>query len=100
MRMPTFNKAVFKCPKCGNNEVDRWDKLCKECKDKTLEPIKTTDQATVGRRMPAAIIETEDGQKVFVDKNGKEVKNHGYNLDQDPRGWERNGRMPKKRKII
>jgi hypothetical protein len=46
------------------------------------------------KRVPAAVIEVE-GKKIFVDKFGKEVKDHGYNLDKDPRGWMRNKKKKK-----
>lgn len=100
MKTISFHKQHFKCPKCGDNEVDRWDKLCGKCKTDTQAKVSTDKLPAIGRRMPAAVIQTDDGREIFVDKHGKEVKNHGYDLQRDPRGWERNGRLGPKRKII
>lgn len=103
MRTITFNKVatIYKCAHCGKNDVEKWNKLCPECASKKQEQLKKLDLKPLGKRQPAAVFEhTENGNKVFVDKNGREVKDHGYNLEVDPRGWIRNGKQTKKAAMI
>lgn len=102
MRKISFNKKknVPLCITCKKNEVsiEKWDRPCADCKQKK-EAVKS-EGPIIGSRPPAAVLETEDGVKVFVDKNGKETKNPGYDLQRDPRGWKYNGRAVKKSTII
>ena len=54
----------------------------------------------VGKRLPAAVIKDDKGNEIVVDKFGKEVKDHGYDLKNDPRGWKTSGAQKAKRTII
>ena len=69
---------------------------CKECVGKTSE----SGGVIVGKRNPAAVIKDEQGREIFVDKSGKEVKNPGYDLKKDPRGWGFTGTKPATRRVI
>jgi hypothetical protein len=102
MRMPTFNKAepTAICIKCKKNTVARSKALrpCSECLKKNSP---TTEVGiAIGHRDPAAVIEPVTGAEVFVDKFGKEVKNPGYDLKNDPRGWGFTGKHQGKRVVI
>lgn len=100
MKKVTFNKLGQKaiCMFCRVNKVplERYNQRCEECKTKVKSENVESGGVTVGKRMPAAVIETQDGEKIFVDKFGKEVKDHGYDLNNDPRGYNRNGRTKNK----
>lgn len=104
MRNPTFNKrevtydaggrmAVSICLFCKKNEVpmSRWNRRCDECRQKQAqkdENEKKQIDMGIGKRIPAAVITIDNtGQKVFVDKFGREIENPGYDLENDPRGW-------------
>ncbi|HDY90311.1 MAG TPA: hypothetical protein ENH82_19600 [bacterium] len=65
-----------------------------------MKKISFNKATGVGRRMPAAVITTKDGRKIYVDKFGKEIKNHGYDLDNDPRGFKTTGRGKSNVKVI
>lgn len=54
----------------------------------------------VSKRTPAAVIEDANGNKVFVDKFGKEVQDTGYDLKKDPRGWIKNGYLKPQAELI
>lgn len=99
MRTISFHKAgtSAKCLYCKKNDVpaERWNRRCDECKARSVSQVGNSG-VVLGSRQPAAVIETEGGQRVFVDKFGKEVKNHGYDLDKDPRGYQRNNMVNKK----
>lgn len=91
MRTISTNKAETLCAYCHKNlvPIGKWNRKCDECKEKAKE--KKADVKKTGRglttRIPAAVIKTDDGTEVFVDKFGKEVDNPGYDLKNDPRGW-------------
>ena len=78
------------CLFCNVSEValKDWNKRCAKCREKQRK-IDEAEQKnfSIGQAMPAAVITTEDGTKVFVDKFGREVPNPGYDLENDPRGW-------------
>lgn len=93
-----MNKG-FICMTCGINKVKRFTKLCENCSEKVRESS-NYDNSGVGKRVPTARIVTEEGVEVFVDKNGREVTDHGYDLENDPRGWKRTGTQKPKRTII
>ena len=103
MRNPTFNKLVETalCITCKINPVPLSNALrpCDSCRKKKA---KTKAQTTLrmGQREPSAIIETDNGTKVFVDKTGKEVSNPGYDLTNDPRGHRFTGTVGRERKRI
>lgn len=73
---------------------------CPQCRKEQKEKDEQEQRVMVGQRSPAAMITTEDGQTVMVDKFGKEVDNPGYDLKNDPRGWTFSGTRPKKRETI
>lgn len=102
MKMPTFNKKrdLVLCLMCKINYVQQkdWQRPCDSCRNKA-DNIEQTKSVVVGRRMPAAVIDS-NGRKIFVDKLGNEVKDHGYDLTNDPRGWKRNGYLPNSKKDI
>lgn len=85
MKKITFNKAqnVTLCIVCKKNRVpmNRWQIPCKKCRRKA----KSQQNVRIGKKIPAAVVE-QNGKRIFVDKFGKEVKDHGYDLDRDPRG--------------
>lgn len=94
MRMPTFNKLEkydkkVLCGFCGESLVllKDWNKRCDKCRtQKDIGDRKSN--IIIAKSKPAAVIELEGtDQKVFVDKNGKEVDNPGYDLNNDPRGY-------------
>ena len=78
-----------------------WNKRCPKCKEKqqAIDAVEEAQQIQFGKRQPAVIV-TEGGQRVFVDKFGKDVDNPGYDLDNDPRGWGHTGSSPSDRKTI
>lgn len=82
--------------------VERWNRKCENCKKKdAIAKTKMQEKsATTASRDPAAVWEDDRGNQVFVDKYGKPVKNPGYDLDNDPRGWEFTGTKKKKGTII
>lgn len=119
MRKVTFNKAGARiltvdplgrqkmavCLFCKKNEVplSDWNKRCDSCRAKQAkhdEAEKKRIDSGVAKRQPAAVLELENGQKVFVDKFGREVDNPGYDLKNDPRGWRKTGNLPPPRSII
>ena len=83
------------CLFCNKYEVpiERWNKRCTDCATKQAQKDTIEKQQIdmgIGKRLPAAIIEITDKgktQEVFVDKFGREVENPGYDLKNDPRGW-------------
>lgn len=94
--------AVSICLFCKKNEVpmEKWNRRCDECKVKQAakdEIEKQQIDVGIGRRIPAAVITIEkNGQKVFVDKFGREIDNPGYDLNNDPRGWKHTGAIKDK----
>lgn len=104
MRGISFNKQedTVLCIKCRVHRVParKWDTPCEVCKgEEEDQQIKAGKDVSVGKRMPAAVIKTEDGREIVVDKFGKEVSDHGYDLKNDPKGWKKVGRI-KNTKII
>lgn len=103
MRMPTFNKKeeTSICLFCKSNRVPikKWNKPCEDCKKKR-EKKNTRSEVQIGKRQPAAVWEDPDGNRIFVDKFGKPVQDHGYDLDGDPRGYKTTGKMPPKKDFI
>lgn len=89
LAMPKETKWTKKviCSFCGQNLVllKDWNKRCAQCKNGGV-PRHLEDDIRIVKRDPAAIIETENGSTVFVDKFGKDVDNPGYDLQNDPRG--------------
>lgn len=104
MKQITFNKKedTVLCIICKRNAVSskRWNKPCEDCKAKEKKKKTEKHDLGVGQRLPAAVWENEDGDQIFVDKFGKPVKEHGYNLENDPRGHGRTGTTKKKKEII
>lgn len=104
MKTITFHKKVQTalCLFCKVNRVPLkdWNKRCSECKEKQSAIDREEQRVNVGARQPAAIIEIEGGQKVFVDKFGNEVPNPGYDLVNDPRGYNYTGKAQPKRTFI
>ena len=117
MRMPEFNKlkdltldetgkqAMAVCLYCKETEIpiEDWNKRCKNCRAKQKEIDEREKQQIemgIGRRTPAAVITTEDGRQVYVDKFGREVQNPGYDLQNDPRGQKVSGIEKSKKTII
>lgn len=90
------------CLFCNQTEVSiqNWNKRCPACKENQKAKDDEEQRITVGQRMPAARIVTEDGREVWVDKFGKEVDNPGYDLRNDPRGWNKTGTQKAKREVI
>ena len=103
MRMPTFNKQeeTSICLFCKKNRVSikKWNKPCDECKE-TLKKKKTRGGFQITKRQPAAVWEDDDGNRTFVDKFGKPVQDHGYDLDNDLDGRKTTGRGQNKKEII
>lgn len=85
-----MSKAVYEqkvlCSFCGEGlvSVARWNMRCSTCKSNNN--TKTYNAVTVSKRDPSAIIHTDEGEKVFVDKFGREVDNPGYDLENDRHG--------------
>lgn len=109
MRTLTVNRTGQQitsiCLFCKKNEVEieDWNKRCTECRAKQKQKDEIEKQQInvgIGKRMPAAVITLDNGQKVFVDKFGQEVDNPGYDLEHDPRGWSYTGAKQKERTII
>jgi len=90
MRTISFNKQNHTCLYCKKNKVRRWNDKCESCKKKRTQNRRLG--AIVANRQPAAVIKTDDGREIFVDKFGKEVKDHNYDLKNDPRGYKTTGR--------
>jgi hypothetical protein len=93
------------CLFCKKNEVplNDWNRRCTECREKQKKKDEIEQQQLamgIGKRTPAAVITLENGEKVFVDKFGKETDNPGYDLKNDPRGWGFTGKSKPERKII
>ena len=91
------------CLFCHETEVPiaDWNKRCPKCKAKQ-QKIDEEEQSRmiIGQRLPAARIVTDDGKEVWVDKFGKPVDNPGYDLKNDPRGWQKTGTQGTKRTVI
>lgn len=102
MRKITFNKLGAICLFCKKNKVpiEKWNRPCESCKKKRSKAKGTKIDIMIGKRMPAAVLENDKGQKVFVDKHGVPVKDHGYDLENDPRGTNVSGKGKKYKKII
>lgn len=106
MQSLTFNKLAVgaKCLWCHVTvmPIERWNRKCENCKKKAVgAKVKVTEsKAIIGSREPAAVWEDDRGNQVFVDKRGKPVKNPGYDLENDPRGWEHTGTKKKNKTII
>lgn len=104
MRTISFHKKeeTALCLFCKVNRValKDWNKRCEECRAIRKKEEDEEMSVTVGKRDPAAIIETDGGQEIYVDKFGKEVPNPGYDLSKDPRGWKKNGYLPQGKTII
>jgi len=123
MRMPEFNKlkpltldstgrqVTTICLFCKETEIDikDWNKRCPKCREKQrVEDEKEMAQIDmgIGKRLPAAVIEVLDsegnptGQKVVVDKFGREVEDHKYDLKNDPRGSNVSGIKRSEKEII
>lgn len=94
-----MNKG-FICMTCGKNKVKRFTKKCEECALLSAGDAKQYEGLSVLNRQPFARIVTDEGAEVYVDKNGKEVADHGYDLEKDPRGWKKTGTQRSKRTII
>jgi len=99
MRKISFNKIeeMVVCRICRTTKVPKIKAMikCENCKSK-----RTVDAGIgISNRQPAAIIQTESGEKVFVDAHGKEVEGHGYDLKNDPKGYKKQG-LIKERTII
>lgn len=99
MRTITFNKHKILCLTCRKNPVKRYTQSCDDCKKKRSEQS-FNPEVVIARKQPAAVVTTEDGATVFVDKHGRQVKDHGYDLENDPRGYVRSGQIAKKTKTI
>lgn len=104
MHKTSFNKIdkTAICLFCKVNKVELidWNKRCNSCKAEQKEIDKKEQDLIIGKRLPAAIIKTDDGRDVYVDKFGREVDNPGYNLKNDPRGWKYTGKVKDKKIII
>lgn len=89
------------CLFCHTEKVplSRWNMRCPKCKAKQDE-IDANEQINIRKRSPAARIVTEDGRTIWVDKFGKEVENPGYDLTNDPRGWQYTGTKKQERETI
>ena len=103
MRTVSFHKdekTAF-CLFCKRNKVAQklWNRPCDTCKGNRKKKIAKAE-VTIGKRQPAAVITGEGGRKIFVDKFGVPVEDHGYDLDNDPRGWKTTGTLPEKLDII
>lgn len=90
------------CLFCHKNKVplQDWNRRCKECKALQKDKDEQEKRVILGSRMPAAVIKTDNGEEIFVDKFGDPVENPGYDLKNDPRGWKHTGKLPKERTII
>lgn len=93
------------CLFCGKNEIpiEDWNKRCGLCRAEQAKKDEIEKQQIdmgIGKRLPAARIVTDDGKEVWVDKFGREVDNPGYDLQNDPRGWQKTGTAPKEKTII
>lgn len=104
MKSITFNKKedTVLCIQCKRNAVSsrRWDKPCDECRSKNKNKKVKSVEMGIGKRFPAAVWENEDGDQIFVDKFGKPVDDHGYDLANDPRGYKKTGTVKSKKEII
>lgn len=103
MHKVTWNKKeeTSVCLFCKENRVPikKWNKPCEDCKSKQKK-TKTSVDLGIGKRQPAAVWENEDGDKIVVDKFGVPVEDHGYDLDNDPRGHKTTGTSKGKKEII
>lgn len=104
MQKISFNKLGKEaiCLFCKENKVPLkdWNKRCGSCKAKQEAIDQKEQEVIIGKRQPAAIIKTEDGRQVYVDKFGKEVENPGYDLKNDPRGFKYTGTTKDRKTII
>lgn len=100
MRTISFHKAEFVCQTCRVNRVKRWNQKCDSCKSKEKFDDSETRMPGVAHQQPAAVLEGENGEKVFVDKLGNKVDNPGYQLDVDPRGYRYTGSKGKDKTFI
>lgn len=96
MRGITFNKQNLRgiCIFCKKNTVPLGHHMerCEECKKKKTAPISAS--FTISEKEPIAVVEHIESQsKMFVDDKGNILNNHGYDLENDPRGWQRNKRV-------
>lgn len=101
MRTISWHKQGALCIQCKKNKVPLGKSLrpCEECR-KSKSRTSSPGDVAVSQGEPAAIVETDEGQKIFVDKFGKEVPNPGYDLKNDPRGWRHTGKLKDKPTII
>lgn len=94
---------VVLCLTCRKNPVPvgRWNLPCEECRAKKADDHEKKD-ISIHQRQPAAVIKPDDTENtnIFVDKHGKEVRNPGYDLENDPRGWKFTGKKPIRGTII
>lgn len=90
-----------KCLFCGQEEVDLadWNKRGPKCRAEQKEKDEE-EKIRIIKPLPAARIVTEDGREVWVDKFGREVENPGYDVKNDPRGWNKTGLVQGKREVI
>lgn len=94
-------KKMAICLYCNKNflPLEKWNRRCSDCKQK-LKKLYENKSVFIGKRLPAAVLETKDGRKIFIDKFGIEIKNHRYDFKNDPRGWKTTGAHSKTKVII
>lgn len=79
--------------------VNKWNLRCKKCKLEGVKPVKDLF-LKIGKKQPIAVVKDKEGNEVYLDKEGKQVDNPGYDLKNDPRGWEFTGtKKPERTRI-
>lgn len=99
--MATDLKKHAVCLYCNKNPVPlaKWNRRCDECRAKVEEKTSTIE-VNIGHPQPAAVLEDDNGNKIFVDKFGNKLDNTGYDLENDPRGYKFTGLQPEKLDIL
>lgn len=99
MQKISFNKLFNQknkvpCAQCRTEmvSINKVGGLCDNCGKVILND--KGNNLIMGKRDIAAVLDV-GGQRVYVDKFGREVDNTIYDLDNDPRGWEATGNKKK-----
>lgn len=104
MKMSSFNKKddTVLCMYCKRNRVSSrdWKKPCEKCKLKLKKKKSRAVDLGAGNRLPAAVWKDEEGNEIVVDKFGKPIQDHGYDFENDPRGYKKAGKKGNRKDII
>lgn len=101
MRTISYHKLKDKtfCIKCKTNlvPIGKAMRPCDSCLKGQTDSKGTG--VVISHRQPAAVLDV-NGKQVVVDKFGNEVAGHGYDLKNDPRGYNKTKTSKKTREII